>query len=332
MTVRFGILGTGRIVSKYAEAFRAAAGVELVAIASRDLARAQATATRFGIPRAHGSYAALLDEPGVEAVIIILHNGLHCEWTCRALAAGKHVLCEKPLTCSYAEADQMVAAARRHQRWLLEGFMYRFHPQLVEAQRLVAAGVIGRVAYIHAARTAYGRERDNPRYWKEAGGGALLDVGCYCVNVARLFAGSEPVRVTACSDVDRETGVDLTTTATLEFPNAVTAQVVASMVLEPAYAVELIGTAGRLVIPHPWAPPAWPAELELTRQGRMETVLVPPPTRPGQPLTQFILEVEEFAAAIRENRAPTFPPGQDAARDALGNARVLDQIQVASRG
>ncbi len=329
--VRFGILGTGRIVNKYAEVFRAARGVELVAIASRELARAQETATRLGIPRAQGSYEALLADAGVDAIINVLHNGLHCAWTCRALAAGKHVLCEKPLACSYTEAEQMFAAAHRSRRWLAEGFMYRFHPQMIAAQRLVADGAIGRIAYIHSARTAYGRERDNPRHRKDAGGGALLDVGCYCVNISRLFAGTEPVRVLARADWDRETGVDLTTTGVLEFPDGVTAQFVSSMVLEPTYAVEVIGDKGRLAIPHPWGPPAWPAELYLTRESKTETIRIEPHGRPAHALMQFILEVEQFADCIRQNRAPTFPLDRDGERDALGNARVLDGLFESAR-
>ncbi len=330
-TLRWGILGTGRIVSKYAEAFRHVRGAELMAIASRDGDRSRAVAAQYGIRRAQAGYDELLKDPEVDAVINALHNGLHCEWTCRALAAGKHVLCEKPLACSYAEAEQMFAAAHQHRRWLLEGFMYRFHPQMIEAQRLVADGAIGRVVHIRAARTSYSRERDNPRYWKDAGGGALLDVGCYGVNLCRLFANAEPVRVWASADFDKATGVDLTTTGLLEFPGNVTAHIVSSMNAEPTYAAEITGTAGRLGIPHPWSPPSWPVELELTRQFQTETIRIKPPALPGHPLAQFILEFEHFADCIRQDRAPTFPPATDAERDALGNARVLDALAESAR-
>lgn len=185
MTTRWGILGTGRILAKLVGGFRLAKGVELHAVASRELSRARAAAQEFGIPVAHGSYDALLADPGIDTVLNALHNGLHCEWTCRALEAGKHVLCEKPLACNAGEAERMFAAAHANDRLLMEGFMYRFHPQIPAAVEQLAG--VGHVRSIRCAYVGRGREKKNPRYRKECGGGALMDLGCYTVNLARLF-------------------------------------------------------------------------------------------------------------------------------------------------
>jgi len=331
MITRFGILGTGPIVSKYAQACRLLPGLELGALASRDGDRARATAAQLGIPRAHAGYDRLLADPGVDAVIIALHNGLHCEWTCRALAAGKHVLCEKPLACNAGEAVQMFAAAHTHRRWLLEGFMYRFHPQMPEIFRRVRAGAIGRVLNINSHRMARGREAGNMRYRPEAGGGALLDIGCYCVSFAQAVAGAEPVRVHASAHFDPATGVDLTLTGTLVFPGDMTAQFCCSMESEPSYGAEIVGTTGRILIPNPWMPPVWPTDFTVVRAGQSETIRLEPPGAPAHMLAGFALELAHLADCIQRDHAPVFPPGDDAERVSLGIARTLDAVIAAAR-
>jgi predicted dehydrogenase len=360
--VRFGILGTGWIVRKYAEACRLLPGLELAAVASRDGDRARALAGQLGIARAHAGYATLLADPDLDVVINALHNGLHCEWSIRALQAGKHVLCEKPLACNSVEATQMFAAAHAQRRWLMEGFMYRFHPHIIEALRRVKAGAVGRVLHIRSARVAHGRDRDNLRYRREAGGGALLDIGCYCVNLSRAVAG-EPTRVTAHAHFDEQTDVDLTLAGTLIFerPNVaalvssaepaakpndprfaearlqptpaetITAQFVCSFEGEPTYSAEIIGTEGRLTIPHPWMPPAFPNEIILHRNAQSETVRVEDPAAPGHVLAPFALELAHFADCVRQNRPPVFPPDTDAEQDARGNARVLEALLASAR-
>jgi D-xylose 1-dehydrogenase (NADP+, D-xylono-1,5-lactone-forming) len=316
---------------KFADAFRLIDDAALVAVASRDIERARAAGVKHGVPRAHASYATLVDDPNVDIVINALHNGLHCEWTLRALDAGKHVLCEKPLACSVAEVERMFAAAHAKQRWLMEGFMYRFHPQMTEAEQIVNTGVIGRVLHIRCNRTAQGRDRDNPRYRREAGGGALMDVGCYCVNLARHFAGGEPKRVDAGAHFDEETGVDLTLCGCLHFDGDITAQFVCSMETEPSYPAEIIGTKGKLLIPHPWAPQTWPAELYLTREGNTEIVRVEAPQSPRHVLASYALELNHFCQCVRENRAPQFPPHTDAERDSRANMRALEALAESAR-
>jgi predicted dehydrogenase len=337
-TLRCGILGTGWLLGKYAETFRLIDTAALVGVASRDADRARAAAAKWGIARAYAGYEALLNDPGIDIVINALHNGLHCEWTIRALRAGKHVLCEKPLGCCADEVERMFVAAHAHKRWLMEGFMYRFHPQMAEAKRRVARGDIGRVLYIHSHRTTHGRERGNPRYWRDAGGGALLDVGCYNVNVSRMFAGSEPLRVAAHARFDpapsgtnQQTGVDVTLCGTLEFANGALAQFICSFEGELSFAVELVGTEGRLQIPHPWLPPFWPTEFIVTRAGQSETVRAEDATAPQHFLAPFALELQHFCRCIRDNVPPTFPPDSDAERDSRANVRVLDALAAAAR-
>jgi len=298
--LRWGILGAGRILQKIGPAFRLARDVELVAIASRDGARAQTAAAEYGGRRAYASYAELIADPAVDVVFNALHNGLHCEWSIRALEAGKHVLCEKPLACSCTEVEQMFAAARANGRWLMEGLMYRFHPQMAEVQRRIAAGELGRVVHIRACYASRGREENNPRYWTAAGGGALLDIGCYGVSFARLVAQAEPVQVAAHAHFHEPGGVDLTTTAQLEFPHGITAHVLCSFESAGSYYAEILGTEGKLWIPNPWLPPAAVDELRLTRGGQTESIRIETPHF----LTPFVREVEHFSECVRANRAP----------------------------
>jgi xylose dehydrogenase (NAD/NADP) len=323
--VRFGILGAGKILLKYGPAFKLAKAVQLVAVASRDAERARVAAQQQGAARSYAGYEALLADPDVDVVINALHNGLHCEWTIRALEAGKHVLCEKPLACSSAEVDQMFAAAHKCRRWLMEGFMYRFHPQIAEACRLVKQGAIGRVAHVHSRFAGVSRDRQNPRYWPEAGGGSLMDVGCYCVNFSRLFAG-EPRRIEAFARF--ENGVDMTLAGQLASDDGVAASFFCSFESEGCFSAEVIGTEGRLTIPHPWLPPASPAELIVTRDRRSDSLWVEAPPPPSH---HFSLEIEHFAACVRENRAPQFPPGVDAEKDSRGNMRAIEMLLDSAR-
>jgi D-xylose 1-dehydrogenase (NADP+, D-xylono-1,5-lactone-forming) len=329
--LRCGILGMGLMLGKFADAFRLIDDAALVAAASRDLERARMESKKHGIPRAHSGYESLISDPQIDVIINALHNGLHCEWTVRALEAGKHVLCEKPLACSSAEVERMFAAAHANKRWLMEGFMHRFHPQMAEAKRLLAAGAIGRVLHIRSNRTARGRDRDNPRYLRDAGGGALLDIGCYCVNVSRLFAGTEPTRVLAHAHFDEQTGVDLTLSGTLQFDDGVTAHIICSMEAEPSYPVEIVGTAGKLLIPHPWVPQTWPAELYITRQGQTEVIRVEHADAPEHLLASYALELKHFCECVREDHPPSFPPDVDAERDSRANMRVIEALLESAR-
>jgi predicted dehydrogenase len=337
--LRWGILGTGSILAKYVEAFRLAHTAQVVAVASRDAGRARTAAASLGASRAYGSYDALLADPEIDVVVNALHNGIHCEWTVRALQAGKHVLCEKPLACSSAEVEEMFAAARANKRWLMEAFMFRYHPQIAMVSQQVHAGDIGQPLYIRASFMGHGPDRKNPRYWATAGGGALMDLGCYCVNLARLVAGCEPQNALAQAHFKDQTGVDLTLTGTLGFggstkraaPSFLTAHLACSFESGGLYGADIVGTEGRITIPHPWLPPTWPAEYIVTRGGSTETVRVGPPDMPSHYAAPFTLEIEHFAACVRENRAPQFPPGVDAEQDSRANMRVIEALLESAR-
>ncbi len=260
-----------------------------------------------------------------------LHNGLHCEWTIRALEAGKHVLCEKPLARSADEVERMFAAAAAQQRWLLEGMMYRFHPQLIRARQLVADGQIGDLVHLRACYLSCGRERKNPRYRRATGGGVLLDLGCYCVNLCRLLTATDPTRVTAHARYDAETGIDLTFAGMLDYDHGITAQFACSFEAEGVYSADIVGTTGRIHIPHPWRPPRWPAEIHLVRSHQQEILRIEPEGVPPDLLLSFVLEIEHLNHCIRQGQPPQFPGGPGAEPESKANARTLDALAQAAR-
>ena len=225
----------------------------------------------------------------------------------------------------------MFAAARAHHRFLMEAFMYRFHPQLATVRQMVDQDEIGELLELRANYLSIGRDPQNPRYRTDAGGGALLDLGCYCVNFSRHFAGREPLRVTAHSKFDRDTGVDLTTSGLLQFSGGLTAHLACSFESEGVYHAELIGQQGRILIPHPWRPPQWPAEIVVVKKMQAVTHRVDPAGFNSDPVLPFSLELEHFSDAVRENRAPQFPGGLDVEQDALANARVLEALAISAR-
>ena len=186
--MRWGVISTGWVARTFIAALRESEDAQVVAVASRDTGRAAATAAEFGLARAYGTYAELLADPDVDAVYIGLPNSLHAEWAIASVRAGKHVLCEKPLAVSSAEAEAMFEAARTAGVWLMEAFMYRFHPQTLKVQELIGAGAIGEVRLVRAAFCFTVSDPANVRLSSELAGGALRDVGCYPVNFARMIA------------------------------------------------------------------------------------------------------------------------------------------------
>ncbi len=243
---RWGVLSTANIaVRKVIPGIQRADRCEVVAIASRDPERASRFATAHGIARAHGSYEALLSDPDVDAVYIPLPNHLHAEWTVEAAHAGKHVLCEKPLAMDGVEATRMVEACNSHGVRLMEAFMYRLHPSWEGVRQLIASGRIGELRSVQSWFSYFNDDPSNIRNIAEAGGGALYDIGCYSVNASRMLFGGEPVRVEASMTRDPETGVDVTTSAILEFERGV-ATFTCSTRAEPDQRVHIYGTSGRI--------------------------------------------------------------------------------------
>ena len=289
----------------------------VVAVASRDLNRAQTFAREFNLPRAYGSYEALLADPEVDAVYIPLPNHLHHPWTLRALAAGKHVLCEKPLALTSREAEEMAAAARSHNRVIMEAVMYRFHPRMEEAQRLVASGAIGVPQVVRSTFTFHFYDPADYRYRREMGGGALLDVGVYCITAARMMLAGDPVFAAARGVWDPTTGVDVTEAVVLGFPEGRMATFVSSFALDPHASIEVLGTEGRMFLEEPWVPGdrAWP--IVIHRQGREEHI-------PTPAADHYRLMVEHFGDAVMGRVPLRYPP-----EDAIATLRVVEMIREA---
>ena len=311
MTLALGLLSTANINRLIIAGARASAAVHVVAVASRDAGRAEAYAREHGIERAHRSYEALLADPDVEAVYVSLPNSLHVEWSLRALGAGKHVLCEKPFSRRPDDVVRAFGAAEAAGRVLAEAFMYRHHPQTAHVAELVREGAIGELRVIRAAFSFPLAKPDDVRMKPELGGGALMDVGCYCVSGARLLAG-EPERVWG-EQLLAATGVDITFAGTLRFASGILASFHCSMELPARQELEVFGTEGSLLVEAPWRVD-FGGDVLLRRRAGVERVDVPE-------ADAYRLELEDFAAAVRGERKPRL--GGD---DALGQARALDAL------
>lgn len=323
--LRWGILSTADIARrKVVPGMRKARRCEVVAIASRDGVAARRVADELRIPRAHGSYEALLADPDVDAVYIPLPNHLHAGWTLAAIQAGKHVLCEKPLALTVSDATEMAAAARSAGVHLMEAFMYRLHPSWVAVRRLVAEGRIGRLTAVQSWFSFFNDDPANIRNIADAGGGAMWDIGCYCVNLSRMLFADEPVGVKAAIRRDPTSGVDVVASAILEFREG-TASFTCSTRAEDDQRVEIYGTAGRISIGIPFnIPPDRPTEVRIVAGGD-------PPVAPSVEVLSFpiadpyTVEVEAFTDAILDG-APT-PVAPD---DAIANISTITEVFAAA--
>jgi predicted dehydrogenase/aryl-alcohol dehydrogenase-like predicted oxidoreductase len=315
--LRWGIVSTGRIARAFATALGAAAGNRLVAVASREPAAARAFANDFPGITAHGSYAALIADPDVDAVYVATPHPQHAEWTLRALHAGKAVLCEKPLGMNHAEVMAMQDAAITGGRFLMEAFMYRVHPQTEALVRLVRDGAIGEVRHIESSFGYHARFDPASRLFANAlGGGGILDVGCYPLSAARLIMGMEPSRIRAHGKLGA-TGVDEWSAALLEFPDGVAAQIATSVSVLLDNDIRIYGSKGRIRVPSPWHPADAEGNwaFELFRQGRDAERI----TGKAQPI--YLLEAEHVSALIAQGA--TESPAMSHA-DSAGNAVGLD--------
>ena len=310
--VRWGVLSTARINRLVLGGAREAENAEVVAVASRDEARAAAYAAENGIVTVHGSYDALLADPEVEAVYVPLPNSMHLPWSVRALEAGKHVLCEKPLSQRAADVEAAFDAAERAGRILMEAFMWRYHPQTAVVARLVAEGAVGELRLV---RAAFGFTlppgEANVRWSGELEGGALMDVGCYCLSALRLLAG-EPERVSA-ELVEGGDGVDARLAGLLRFDRGVLGSFDCGFDVPPRAGLEVVGEAGTLVAADPWLGQA--PHLRILRDG------AEPEDVPVEPANPYRLEVEDFSRAVRDGGRPRL--GRD---DAVGQARAIEAL------
>ena len=323
--LRWGVLSTasiGRV--KVIPAIQNAPHCEVVAIASRDAGVAASVAESLGIPRAHGSYEALLADPEVEAVYIPLPNHLHAQWTIAAAKAGKHVLCEKPLALTPPDAERMIEVADREGVRLMEAFMYRLHPSWVAARELVAAGRIGRLTAVQSWFSYFNDDPTNIRNIVETGGGALYDIGCYSINLSRMLFGAEPDRVEGMIVRDPATGTDVVTSGMLRFGDGV-ATFTCSTRAEDDQRVHVYGSAGRISIEIPFnIPPDRPTRIFVAAGGD-------PPVAPlietmtFDAADPYTVEADAFAEAILEGRPVPVPPS-----DAVANLRVIEALVAAA--
>jgi predicted dehydrogenase len=314
--VRWGILSTAKIARALLGGAREAPAADVVAVASRDQARGEAFASEHDIGRVHGSYEALLADDEVEAVYVPLPNSMHLPWSIRALEAGKHVLCEKPLSRRVADVEAAFDVAERADRLLMEAFMWRYHPATEKVQELIGAGAIGRLRVVRAA-FGFTLEpgAENVRWAGELEGGALMDVGCYCVSALRLLAG-EPVRVWA-ERVDGGEGVDARMAGVLRLPDDVLGTFDCAFDVPYRAGIEIVGETGTIVSLDPW------------HGGKPEVRILRPDTEPEnvpvQSADPYAREIEDFSRAIREGRAPRLGRA-----DAVGQARVIEMLYAAA--
>jgi D-xylose 1-dehydrogenase (NADP+, D-xylono-1,5-lactone-forming) len=308
--VKWGIMSTAHINRLFLAGAREADNLELVAVASRDQARAEQYARQNEIPKAHGSYEELLADPDVEAVYIPLPNSLHVEWSIRALQSGKHVLCEKPLSRHPQEVERAFDVADRNERLLMEAFMWRHNPQTRRLTELIDDGAIGRLRTIRAAFGFVANDPANVRLQAALDGGGLMDVGCYCVSATRLIAG-EPERVSAEQALGGD-GVDVAFAATMRHQDDVLSHFDAGLAIDSRDLLEVVGEAGSLLLNDPWH--CRTPVIQLRRGSESERIEI-------EPANSYRLEAENFSAAIRNQATPLLGRA-----DALGQARTIEAL------
>ncbi len=319
--VQWGVLSTAAIgLNKVIPAMQRARHCEMAAIASRDLARAQSASARLGIPRSYGSYEELLADPRIEAVYNPLPNHLHVSWSIRALEAGKHVLCEKPIGLSSAEGTKLVEAARRHPHLkVMEAFMYRHHPQWQRTLQIVNGGGIGTLRTVQAFFSYHNVDPANIRNQADLGGGGLMDIGCYPISVSRFIFGREPVRVLATAEFDPQMRIDRLTSAILDYQTG-SASFTCSTQVAPYQRVNIFGTTGRVEVEIPFNAPAdRPCRIWHHAGGQVEEIVFPP-------CDQYGIQGDLFSLAVRNGtRVPT------PIEDSVGNMRVIEAVLESHR-
>ncbi len=322
-TLRWGVLSTANIgVKSVIPALQASSNGEVVAIASRTQARAREAADKLGIKDAYGSYEEILASD-IDAVYNPLPNSLHKAWTIKALRAGKHVLCEKPLGVSADECDEMAAVAEKNNVLLMEAFMYRFHPRFTKLTELLEENTIGELKLIRSTFSFKLNREDDIRFQKDLGGGALYDVGCYCVNVSRTLTGEEPLSVQAYaswSETESEGGVDEVLVGMLRFPSGVLAQIDCALALERRESLEIVGTEGRLELPDAFTSKQKEALIVEKHQGQEDKTHRIPGEDPYKKMT------EHFAACVLEDKPLRYLPSEAAA-----NLRTIEALLRSAR-
>lgn len=321
--LRWGILSTGRISGIFANGVKESETGELLAVGSRTKEAAEKFGNEYGVPRRYGSYEELLADPDVDAVYISTPHPMHAEWAIKAAEAGKHILCEKPLTINYPEATAVIEAARKNDVFLMEAFMYRCHPQTAELVKLIREGAIGEVKIIQATFSFHAGFNPESRLFNNAlGGGGILDVGCYPMSMSRLIAGAalgkdfaEPIDVKGMGHIG-ETGVDEYAVATLLFPNDIIARLYTGVRLSQENVVRIYGSEGNILQTSPWFGGRKEAKIIVRRNGEEPREIIFEDT-----CSSYALEADVVARNIERRQAPSPAMSWD---DSLGNMRALD--------
>ena len=316
--MRWGVLGVANIATeKVIPAMQRGAWSDVVAIASRDGGRASDAARTLGLARAHGSYEALIDDPEIDAIYNPLPNHMHLPWTVRALEAGKHVLCEKPIGLTVAEAEQLIGARDRTGRKVQEAFMVRTHPQWLRAQQLVREGRIGELRSIAGYFSYFNRDAGNIRNVPAFGGGAMMDIGCYLIHTSRMIFGAEPRRVVPLIERDPDMQVDRLSSLMLDFERGQAIGTCSTQVA--AYQrMQIVGSTGRIEIEIPFnAPPDRPCRIFVDDGrdlfgGGIETIEIPT-------VDQYTVQGDLFSRAILDDGPVAYP-----LEDTLANMRVIE--------
>ncbi|HEV7298736.1 MAG TPA: Gfo/Idh/MocA family oxidoreductase [Tepidisphaeraceae bacterium] len=328
--LKWGILGTGNIARQFAAGVNASRRGALAVVGSRTQEAAQSFAAAQKVATAVGSYEAVLSRDDVDALYVSLPNSMHKEWTLRALAAGKHVLCEKPFALNTADTEEMFDAAERAGRVLVEAFMYRSHPLTHAVMKTIQSGEIGEVRLIRTSFCYRTTKIDgNVRFAPTLGGGVLMDVGCYCISLARHICGAEPVAVHAFGH-KHASGVDDQVAGSLIFPGGVMSTFTCSMIAQADNTASICGSEGYIEIPVPWKPPTVKAKY-VVGHGIPPKQDQPAKVASVQPRQTFEvdaggelygLEADDFAATVFDGKPPTVSRA-----DTVGNMRVIDEMR-----
>jgi len=320
--IKWGILSTAKIgLQKVIPAMQEGMYCEIAAIASREPGKALPAAQALNIPKAYDSYDALLSDPEIEAVYIPLPNHLHVEYAEKALANGKHVLCEKPIALSADQAQRLADTAAKYPKLkLMEAFMYRFHPLWHKAKQLAKEGVIGEVRTIQAFFSYYNDDPKNIRNIKEAGGGGLMDIGCYCISQSRFILEEEPIRVMGIVNYDPATHTDRQTSAILDFGN-VTCTFTCSTQLNPFQRFHIFGTRGSIEVEIPVnIPHDAPSRIFVHKAGQATEEIS------FEAVNQYTLQGDAFSKAIIDNtEVPT------SIEDAVNNMKVIEAVEESGK-
>jgi D-xylose 1-dehydrogenase (NADP+, D-xylono-1,5-lactone-forming) len=313
-TLTWGLISTARINRKLIPAIHTSRGNKLIAVASRDRQTAEDYADEYGIPKFYGSYEELLADPKVDCVYNPLPNSMHAEWTIRALEAGKHVLCEKPFTMNVEEAERVAEVSKRTGLLVTEAFMYRFHPQWERVRRMIDSGDLGDIKLVRAQMGGHMNRPGDIRMIPEMGGGALMDVGCYCISACRMVTGSEPEWI--CATANYENGVDVMMSALMRFHGDVLTEFNCGFRSNPHNDVDIIGTDASVRVKLPWGPaPTEEVELIVNRDNEIERIAI-------SPVDQYRIQVESFCNAVREEE-----PAPWGVADAIAQMRVVDAVR-----